>query len=209
MFSGGITQVQAQEIKQAVAQAEKSTSGEIVPYVTLQASHYSAGYYLLALLGVAVMTTIYFAVLKDHLSAGGLVLFQVIALMMVFILEKTFPGLKLWLIPKAEKQKRIDRAAFQVFYEEGLSHTRDRTGILIAVFLTEHTVRILADQGINDRVPKNTWDEVVQLITQTISAQGITQGVVVGVKRCGEILSKQFPIKPDDTNELKNDLRVG
>ena len=28
------------------------------------------------------------------------------------------------------------------------------------------------------------------------------------IAQCGEVLSKHYPIKPDDTNELPNELRI-
>ena len=54
--------------------------------------------------------------------------------------------------------------ALASFSEHGLHYTRDHTGILILVSLVEHRVEVLADRGINAKVEKRTWDEIVHIL---------------------------------------------
>jgi putative membrane protein len=58
--------------------------------------------------------------------------------------------------------------AEQVFREHGLHNTNGRTGILTLVPLLERRVRVLADTGINDRIPAGTWDGLVNGIIDSI-----------------------------------------
>jgi len=94
------------------------------------------------------------------------------------------------------------------FIEQGLHHTRDKTGILILISLFEHRVFVLADQGINDRVPKATWDEIVRMVTEGIRSGRTADALCAAVARCGELLEQHFPVKKGDTDELPN-LIVG
>ena len=82
-------------------------------------------------------------------------------------------------------------------------------GILILVSLLEHRVQVLADSGINARVKPGTWDEVVEIILAGIRRGDLCQGLCDAIDRCGEILGREFPIQPDDVNELPDRLRKG
>jgi putative membrane protein len=85
-----------------------------------------------------------------------------------------------------------------------LHHTRDKTGILILVSLFEHRVFVLADRGINKQVPKETWDEIVHIVTEGIHSGRTCDALCAAIFRCGELLEVHFPKKTDDTDELPN-----
>jgi len=116
------------------------------------------------------------------------------------------PWIKRLFLSKAEIEEEVFQRAVQAFYENQLHSTRDRTGILIFVSLLEHRVNILADAGINKKVSKNTWDDIVTQLILDIKKKRVEQGLCQAITTCGEILAKHFPIKADDTNELSNKL---
>jgi putative membrane protein len=76
---------------------------------------------------------------------------------------------------------------------DGLHRTQGRTGILLFVSLLEHRVQVLADQGINDRVPSGTWDEVVQGIVAGIRADRPAEALCRAIEQCGELLTHHCP----------------
>jgi putative membrane protein len=119
-------------------------------------------------------------------------------------LVKRISGLKRIFITRAEITEEVEEAALTSFYRNGLNNTRDRTGILIFISVFERKAFVLADEGINAKVDTGVWQEVVNLVVNSIKDHQQTDGICRAVRRCGELISEHFPIKKDDTNELGN-----
>jgi putative membrane protein len=197
------TEDEQKRIEAAVQEAEARTSGEIVPMVVDESYDYpraeiiGSGFFSLAA-----------AVFGSWAVGGSSVwVFLPIFLLLYFpfkYLLRSLPDLKRRIIHPDEISAEVEEKALVSFIEQGLHHTRDKTGILILISLFEHQVFVLADQGINDRVPKQTWDEIVHQVTEGIHSGQTADALCAAVARCGELLEQNFPVKHDDTDELPN-----
>ena len=98
----------------------------------------------------------------------------------------------------------LDVLAKKEFYKLGVYKTRDKTGILIFILLEKKQFYILADKGINEIVPENTWDGIKEEMQRMFREGDFCKGIIHGIDEAGLLLRKYFPIKPDDTNELSN-----
>jgi uncharacterized membrane protein len=107
-----------------------------------------------------------------------------------------------------EKKRTIEEIARQEFHLLGMIKTKDRTGILIFLLLEDKKFFILADDGIHTKVEDGTWDKIANEISDHFSRKNFRLGIVHGVHSVGAELSKFFPRKSDDTNELPNDVHV-
>jgi putative membrane protein len=94
------------------------------------------------------------------------------------------------------------------FHREGLGKTIDRTGILILLSVFERRAVVLADKGINEKLDKNVWQEVIDSVVDGVKKGQLADNLELAIKQCGNLLAKHFPIKPDDTNELSNTVIV-
>ncbi len=103
-----------------------------------------------------------------------------------------------------QRNKSVNELAREEFYKLGIDKTRDKTGIIIFMLLEARQFHILADEGINKKVPENTWDSIKDEIQEHFIEGRFSEGIIHGVDRVGKILSEHFPIKPDDTNEISN-----
>jgi putative membrane protein len=74
--------------------------------------------------------------------------------------------------------------------------------VLISVF--ERRVRVLADEGINAKVPEGQWDNIVKMITDGIKQKRAVDAICAAIEKIGALLASHFPVKPDDTDELEN-----
>jgi uncharacterized membrane protein len=108
----------------------------------------------------------------------------------------------------SERKLTIEEIARREFQLLGMTKTRDRTGILIFLLLQERKFFILADEGIHTKVEDGTWTKIAGDISSHFSQSQFRHGVIVGVQAVGDILSKHFPRKADDANELPNDVHV-
>jgi len=107
-------------------------------------------------------------------------------------------------LPLLKKKKSIKDLAAEEFYNLGMADTRDKTGILIYVLLSQRKFYILADSGINEKVEQKTWDTIRDEMTEEFKHGHYLKGIINTIEKVGTILGKHFPIKSDDTNELSN-----
>ncbi|GAB4149576.1 MAG: TPM domain-containing protein [Ignavibacteriales bacterium] len=103
-----------------------------------------------------------------------------------------------------EYNKPIRKLAEKEFVKMGMQNTRDKTGILLYILLSERQFYILADEGINSKVEQSTWDKIRDEIQFDFKDGKFTEGIVSCIDKVATILAEFFPIKIDDTNELSN-----
>jgi putative membrane protein len=199
-------------VQACVAEVEKNTSGEIVPMIVSSSYHYPMsdmiGGLIFSLL-VAVGVTLAYSIRKSWggVAAMDLWLFPAVfavAFLVFHELVKRISGLKRIFITKAEIAEEVEEAALTSFYRNGLNDTRDHTGILIFISVFERKAYVLADEGINAKVDKAVWQQVIDLVVDGIKQHRQAEGICRAVRRCGELIHEHFPIKADDTNELGN-----
>lgn len=207
-----------QRIKQAVAKAEELISGEIVPVLIDRSGRYSSAHYKGAVLAASFAFVVMIALDRYVFSSGTHALFYDPVFLFFVVVAAGFAGA---LIPRfSEPLKRIlagrdhldaqaRHRAENAFLEEEVFNTRQRTGIMIFISFFEHEVIVMADKGINSVVDKSLWDEVVADLIDHIKKDNIVEGLERAIARCGNILlEKGFVKREDDTNELRDDLRM-
>ena len=79
---------------------------------------------------------------------------------------------------------------------------------MLYVSLFERVAIVLADKAIAAKHPKKTWDGVRDRLLDGLKKGNAVEGYKNAIQECGTILSKEFPAKPDDTNELPNQIRL-
>ena len=210
------TDAELESIREAVAQAETRTSGEIVPYVVRQSGDYPAatwrGASLVAVVsGIVTLaaawlyqgwenTWLYSAWAVALAMSGGGVLGALLA--MLEPVRRALAG-------PAQIDEQVHRRAAVAFVEEEVFDTRDRTGILLFVSLFEHRIEVVGDAGISAKVEPAEWVEVVDLVRAGIRRQSLADGIVQAVARCGDLLHRRgVELRDDDTDELPDDVRV-
>jgi putative membrane protein len=204
-----LSENERQKIDAAVKAAEGRTSGEIVPMVISAAYHYP----MADVIGAAALS-IPLAIILTHvighwlwIGDRNLWLFLGVGAVL-FLLFHTLvgriPALKRCFVSQREMEEEVQEAAVTRFFGQGLYRTRDETGVLILISVFERKVWVLADRGINAKVKEGHWEEIVALITDGIRQHRPAEAICRAVESVGEILAVHFPVKADDTNELRN-----
>jgi putative membrane protein len=207
------TEEERERIRRAVEQAERVTKGEIVPMIVPASALYrEAGYrmgLMLALLALALLLTIeiYWLPWGWHAgNAGGLLLAVVAAYGLGQWLGR-LPIVIRFVTSRERMAHKVALRAEQAFYKHGLHNTKGRTGILILVSLLERRVHVLADKGLNDRVPAGTWDGLVKGIIDGIRTGQATDALCAAIATCGTLLAQVSPVgSGDNPNELPDRL---
>jgi len=214
----------------AVAQAEKTTAGEIFCVLAPEVSDYRETPLVWAAAAALVLpagalfagfrpemlTRLFGGWTIGHQAAlDGAILSALstyIALQLVVFVAAallvSIPPIRRALTPGSLKAARVRRAAMEQFLSHGLHVTRDRTGVLIFAALAEHRVEVIADEGIYAAAPNTVWDEVVADLVAGLKRGRVADGFVAAVVRTGDILAAHVPPRPDDRNELPDGLTI-
>jgi putative membrane protein len=199
-----LTDQDRQKIADAIAEAERRTSGELVTVIAAAADDYRyVPIVVPALVGLllpALLLTFWPGISAWLMYAVQGTAFVVLALI------AHLPPVHLALVPEATKRRRASRLAREQFFEQGLHRTRARTGVLIFVSVAEHHVEIIADAGINALVPPGAWDKAVADFVERVRSGRIAEGFLAAIGQVGDRLAEHFPRPPDDVDELPNRL---
>jgi putative membrane protein len=196
------------EIGAAIKEVEKNTTGEIAVMVVDESDSYPEGNILSGIIigGLVslVITELFF---EDSLTIFA-VYFAGLSLVTGWITEH-FPALKRIFITKNRMDELVREQAVQSFYEKGLHKTRDATGVFFFISLFEHKVWILADTGIYSRISQQELQVYASDMAEGIKRGNAAEILCRKIANLGEVLAQHFPAKPDDENELSNQVIVG
>jgi len=201
-------------IADAARSAEGTTSGEIVPFVVGVCDDYREVPWKAAVIGALIGGA--GGVALHYLGGfwGGSLWQWVIAPMLAaaaagVLSAQWSAGLRRFLIGDTVLDLRARRRAQAAFLDEEVFATRDRTGILVFVALFERRVVVMGDAGINRAVPDNAWTDVVADLVAGIRAGRPAEALEAAVVECGRLLTEhRLEIRPDDIDELPNELRL-
>ena len=196
-------------VTEAVKAAEKLTAGEIVVMIISASYHYPMANVIGAAVFALPLALIFTTLTGEWLWIGGqnmwLFLGYLIVLFFLFHeLIKRTPWIKRCFITERQIQEEVEEAATTQFFNQGLYRTRDETGVLVLISVFERKVWILADRGINAKVQAGQWDDIVKMIIDGIKQNRQADAICEAVEEIAYLLKTHFPIKPDDTDELKN-----
>lgn len=107
-----------------------------------------------------------------------------------------------------ERNRSIYELAVKNFYELGMEKTKDKTGVLIYLLLSDKKFQIIGDEGINKKVSKEFWDVIAMNVAEYFRQNKFVEGLGYAISEVGGVLKKEFPMKAGDTNELSNDVVV-
>jgi putative membrane protein len=192
-------------IAEAVARAEKLTSGEIVVVIDRAASSYRSMPMVLALVLALLVPWPLLALTAT--SAPRIFLIQLICAALLM-------GMMLWygrggrFVPGFVKRGRAHDVALREFTARGVMRTRGRTGVLLYIALQERYAEILADSGIDDKVDAETWRAVIGPLLDEAAKGRLREGLIAAVEAVGVILERRAPPMPGDTDELPNKVVV-
>jgi len=203
----GITEEQIQKITQAVAEAEKGTSGQIVPAILKRSDHYPAARWRLGLV-FALFTGFLLSWLELGLHPLWIAWAEIPAFALGYALGSV-AVLQRMLLAKSDMEEEVRHRALEIFRLKGLEATRDRTGILILISLYERRVQILADVGINAKVDPSHWQKIIDKLVDALGADRSVEGLCDAIAQCGAVLSRHFPRREDNTNELPDRPVIG
>ncbi len=197
-------------IVDAIKKAEAKTSGEIVPMIVRRSS--TVGHVPVILLSLLVALFFVFdgpvwqaEFLGEHWAwyLADIALFVAVSAMF-----SKLTGVQRLLTTRSDQDDQVNMRAEIEFYESNIKNTTGATGILLFASLMERRAVILADKAISEKVSQEAWREVCDILVEGIKKGNMGLAFSSAIAKCGEILAPEFPIQPDDVNELKDQLII-
>ena len=202
------TEAEGQQIAATIGGVEGKTSGEVATMVVAASDTYPEAT-LLAGLTIGGLAALLITDLFLGDSLGYFLPLLLCGTIGVSSLATIFPPLLRLFIPSSRLETRVAERALRAFYEKKLHTTRDNTGVLFFISLLERKVWILADSGIYQKISQETlMAHASNIATGIKQGQGCT-ALCREIEAVGVILAQNFPSKPDDTNELSNEVITG
>ncbi len=201
---GFLSEEENKQIEAAIKKAEATTSGEIVFVAAPASAHYAQATLQGALIGMAIVTAISLVLPFAH-TPTTLLWTEFISFAIFYTLIPYIPWRR-WIIASREMDARVHDAAFMQFYSSGLYKTRESNGVEIYLSLFERRVVVIGDKGIHDKMGRQHWDSVRDLIIRGIKDGNVCGGICAAIESCGRALAEHFPHRPDDINELPDQV---
>jgi len=202
-----VTDAMRADIKKAVEDLEKVTTGEMVCVVAQSSARYimfplfwSAFAALLLPLANPLMRAL--ELHEDFEVTFGV---QSLAFLLFAALLLCTP-LRHKVTPAGVRMTNCHRYAFEQFFVHKLNETNKRTGVMLFVSVAERYVEIVADKGINDKVQPGEWGGIINAFVADVHAGKVHEGFIKAVASCKDVLVKHFPEVKDDVNELSDNL---
>jgi putative membrane protein len=227
------TDIEKENIENAIKKTELKTSGEIVAMVVEKSSEYNdtdfiGSIFLSAVISIIpaqiffscsdfilrklIPVTNWFNEIPDGTRFAISLSFFILLTMILHIplkaMFKQFPFLKRLFITNKKMIEKVEDKAFRGFYTYGLNKTKDATGVLFFISIFEKRVHVLADFGIYSKIKQEALDKYTQTISKGIASGNGADALCKAIKDVGNELAVYFPVQHDDVNELPDGVIV-
>jgi uncharacterized membrane protein len=91
--------------------------------------------------------------------------------------------------------------ALQVFSDLRVWDTAENSGVLIYVQLIDRDIEIVADRGIDEKVPQQAWDAICARMKEAFRAGRYEHGMLAGIDEITALLAQHFPPRGDNPDE--------
>lgn len=97
-------------------------------------------------------------------------------------------------------------AAQRKFHRLGMHNTHERNAVLIFVVPRAHKFAVVGDKAIHKKSGDEFWQGIVERMRKHFQNERFSDAMIEAVNEIGNVLAREFPKPPQDTNELPDDL---
>lgn len=201
--SNALLNEQEQErLAAAIGRAEAETAGEIRVLVSTRPLVDHVPYALQWAGAAALLAPWPLAFLLPVTVAQMLALQGLVLVVLGSVLVFTPLGRRC--VPAAVERAATRHAALDHFLGFGIHQTRQRTGVLIFIAVSEHRVEVVADEAIHARVGTTAWEVVCAHVLAEAGEGRLVEGIEAGIVEAGRLLATHIPSTGGSRDELSN-----
>ncbi|MGP1664337.1 MAG: TPM domain-containing protein [Rhodanobacter sp.] len=94
--------------------------------------------------------------------------------------------------------------AGEVFAQLGVWDTAGNSGVLLYINWADRDIEIVADRGISAHVTQDQWEAICRAMEQAFREHRFEAGLLEGIRRITDLLTRHFPATGDNPDELGN-----
>ena len=98
--------------------------------------------------------------------------------------------------------------AQHVFRRLDMHKTAERHGVLVYLAVEERRLAVVGDEGIHGRVGDRHWNRVRDLMVEKLRENAPRPALERAIEELGQALAVHYPRRPDDRNELSDEVSV-
>ncbi|NPA43796.1 MAG: TPM domain-containing protein [Chlorobi bacterium] len=99
--------------------------------------------------------------------------------------------------------------AVETFEALGMHRTALRNAILFYIDIDRKEFAVIGDKGIHEKVGPEFWIRLTERLKEAFSRGDYAGGLIRAIEEAGRRLKEHFPYRPDDVNELPDDISYG
>ncbi|HZV20050.1 MAG TPA: TPM domain-containing protein [Hyphomicrobiales bacterium] len=198
-----ITDADRLAVENAIAEAEKNTSGEIVAVIARASGTYYYVPYLWA--AIAALIVPWPLIYWTWIPVQEVYLLQ-LAVFVALAALLHYEPLRFALVPRGVKRQRAHQRAMQQFVAQDIYTAPGHTGALLFVSVAERYAEIVVDSQIHAKVPDFEWESIIRKLTGDIGRGEAGSGLVEAIRSIGAHLAAHFPPSANKQNLLPNHL---
>ena len=99
--------------------------------------------------------------------------------------------------------------ARHVFVRLRMHETAHRNGVLVYLAVEDRKLAIVGDEAIHAQVGDQYWTAVRDAMVERLRRGEAREAIIHAVRDVGAVLQKFFPHRPDDRNELSDQVSLG
>jgi putative membrane protein len=199
------TPEEKERLKATTQEVESRTIGEIVVMVVDRSDHYIEAEVLGGVLLGSLLSLI-LTLLCFHSSIWSYVPLSFLFFFPCRLLFRRVEALKKLFIGIRRKEEAVRLRAERSFFEKGLYRTKKNTGVLFFLSLLERKIWVFADKGIYEKMNQETLNRFANEVSRGIKEGHACDALSKAIQEIGVLLSQHFPITPDDTDELPDEV---
>ena len=190
-------------IEKAIESAESRCDGEIIVAFAEMSGPYKDRRLILSLIAmIATVSCIIFS--SVVFSRMSLLVNGAVSFVLVYGLSYVFPTM-LGLVTSPDRRFRQVRSCAElVWYREGVSLTKRRTGIFMYLSLLEKESVLLCDTGIKQKVPQCVIGKLESDLKKVALSNKPVESFVGFLHNLAAVLEEYVPEEEDNPDELPN-----
>ncbi len=108
---------------------------------------------------------------------------------------------------RGQASDALERAR-EVFAHLGMHRTAERNAVLVYFAVEDRRVAIVGDEAVHARVGDGYWEGVRDLMVEKLRSGAPGSAVLAAIGEAGRVLREHFPRRPDDQDELSDEVSM-
>jgi len=194
------------QIEEAIAKLERDTGTELIICLVKASDPYPA-----APLRFAFLFTLFVSVISTFLLEFAEILYFMAGQVAVFFIGLVlghFPFIKKLSYSPREVTREVHEKALELFNSLGLTKTKLRVGVLLAISLSEHRIELVVGNTLKEKITQDDLNHIMSILEGHFVKKEYAEGILESIKTLEEKVTHFFPEKFEgsEINEISNKI---